>query len=68
MFISIKSYGSRFIVECDDNPRLHVLNHKSMTWHLKHVLKLDRQQIGAVWISINTHGVAVIELTQVSAA
>ena len=68
MILTITQYHSRYVVECSDRPRLHILNYKSMNWHLKHVLKLTDIQRNAVFFEINTHGVAKIELVQQAAS
>lgn len=58
--VTITQYGSRFDVNTGDN-RLHILNAKSLEYHLKHVLKLTKVQIAGVAVALSTNNKVTIE-------
>ena len=67
MTITIRQYGNRYDVITGDN-RLHVLNAKSLVYHLKRVLKLNYKQVDAISEAFTKSNEVVIELTQVKAS
>ena len=60
MQVTIKAIGNRFDVNTGDN-RLHVLNQKSLVYHLKHVLKLTNKQVKTVVWELENIGEVIIE-------
>jgi hypothetical protein len=59
--------GARYYIE-QDGERLHILNAESLSWHMKHKLKMNKDQQTQVYTRINAHGKATIELVNTKAA
>lgn len=58
--LTITRYGNRFDVDTGDN-RLHVLNWKSLEYHLKSVLGMTKKEIKLVTHSLLTNTTVKIE-------